>query len=197
MKNLMMLGALAVFTVWGVGQLAPNTPGYASVMQAVGATPTTQVVQNQTNFHRSNTKDSDIHWTQMPCRDSRNGEYYESEILSREEVLYELQAVGFQGQMLEDFAAISLAESGRQVSCIADEHLVDAKWDVSYGVWAIRALKEQQGTGQCRDIERLRKNDFHDQTVCAWEISGQGKTFQPWSVTHSNRGKPYLQYLGK
>lgn len=198
MKHLIGLFAVSLGLVWLVSNVVPGVPSYGSVLKTIVSQPqVVEVVQNQTTFSRSSTKDSNIHWTQMPCKDSRTNEYYESEILSRDEVIFELKSVGFSGDMVEQFAAISLAESGRQVSCVADEHLVDATWDVSYGVWAIRAVKAQQGTGQCRDIERLKKNDFHDQTICAFEISNQGRTFQPWSVTHSNRGKPYLKYLGQ
>jgi hypothetical protein len=185
--------------ILGVGQFTGEGVSYTTAYRAMSAAveQPAEAKQPTPQFSRGSTKDAKVPWYKLPCRDSRNGEYYESEILSRDEVLHELRLVGFQGKMVEDFAAISLAESGRQVSCIADENLVDWKWDVSYGVWAIRAVKAEQGKGTCRDIERLKKNDFHDQTVCAFEISGQGKTFQPWSVTHAKRGKPYLKYMGQ
>lgn len=190
MKNYIMLFLLAAFVLWAVGQLDPNKPAYATVFHAFVANEPEQATEP--TFARGVTDKQG-----QPCDDERGGVEYKSEILSREEVLHELSKVGFQGQMLEDMAAITLAESGRQVSCVADEHLTDGKWDVSYGVYSIRALKAEQGKGSCRDIDRLRRNDFADQTVCAWEISGNGTTYQPWSVTHTNRGKPYLKYLGQ
>lgn len=196
----LILGAYSYSIISGIPRQDNQAYAYA-IDAATGEVVEIQTPQvtgiPQNTFTRGNTRNEPIHWTKNPCRDSRTNEYYESEMISRAEILYELKLVGFTGQMVENFAAISLAESSRQLSCVADEHLTNSTWDISYGVWAIRAVKAEQGKGTCRDIERLRKNDFHDQTVCAFEISGQGKSFQPWSVTHKKRGKPYLKYIGK
>lgn len=191
MKHLSIALVFVFAVVLGVGEFKGQGISYTTFFQAINVETPAEAAPAPL-FPRGETV-----LQGQPCDDQRGGVDYKSQILSREEVLHELQAVGFQGQMLEDFAAISLAESGRQLSCVADEHLTDAKWDISYGVWAIRALKAEQGKGTCRDIERLRKDDFKDQTICAYEISAQGTSFLPWSVTHANRGRPYLKYIGQ
>lgn len=184
MKYLFLSVCFAVLTVTGLnGVISHKMPEYITAFTAVQAA----LAQPATpTFQRGYT---DLQG--QPCDDQRGGVDYKSVILSRAEVVHELQTVGFTGQPVEQMASITLAESGRQLSCIADEHLTDWKWDVSYGAYSIRAVKAEQGTGSCRDIDRLRKNDFHDQTLCAWEISGHGKTLSPWSTFTNGRWKKY------
>lgn len=47
--------------------------------------------------------------------------------------------------------AISMAESGGSPSAQGDIALMDSTWDWSAGLWQIRGLRAQRGTGQLRD----------------------------------------------
>jgi len=132
-------------------------------------------------FTRSSTKDSPISWTSMPCRNNQTGAYYESEILSFEEVEYNLQVVGFTPENAHIMAAIAHKESGHQLECIGDESLITGKWTYSYGIFQIRGLNAETGKGTCRDIEVL-VGDIRKQAQCAFEISGGGTNFRPWSM---------------
>jgi len=116
----------------------------------------------------------------QPCRNSQGG-VYESDILSREEIEYNLRAVGFTPEQSRVMQAIAKAESGHQLNCFGDESLVTSKWNFSYGVFQIRGLKAETGRGTCRDVERLRLS-IVEQSKCAYEISGGGKNFRPWSM---------------
>lgn len=127
----------------------------------------------------------------QPCDDQRGGVDYSSEIVSREEMIYELTRVGFTGDRLTQMLGISLAEGGRQTNCIADENLTTSKWDYSVGIYSIRTLKADYGTGSCRDLARLKGN-VREQTICAWEISGQGKSLQPWSTFTNGKWRSYV-----
>ena len=199
MKNLLMLGALAVFTVRGVGQLAPNTPGYASVMQAVGATPTTQVVQNQTTFARSTHENQN-----SICINNRTREHYKGELVGRDEVIHELSK-HFTGDQIEIMSAITISEGQRDLNCIGDEveylngrRLYGAKtadgrtWGASLGLFQIRTIQEDNTPGSCRNDATIMAS-IQEQVRCAKEIyNSQG--YRAWSQ-YSNGN--YKKHLGK
>ena len=140
------------------------------------------------------------------CRpDFNKGAHYESETVGKPELLHRFRVLGIPESAHDTMAAIAMAESIRgQISCHGDDYAPyymqrasnGQTWTYSIGLFQIRLIKEQTGTGQCRDEVRLKDN-VDQQILCAWELSGNGKSWSPWSVTHSNRGYPYRNWLGK
>jgi hypothetical protein len=70
--------------------------------------------------------------------------------------------------------------------------LQDAKWGPSIGLWQIRSLKAESGTGSPRDATRLKDPRFNAQAMRA--ISGGGDSFTPWT-TYKNGD--YKKQIGK
>ena len=146
----------------------------------------------------------------QPCFNDHTKEHYESELISKSETAHYLLLAGATVEQADVLAAISRAESGSQLNCFGDDSdkyygqpVLDINnrptgkhWGESYGLYQIRTIIEDSNTGSCRDIERLRLN-IAEQSACAYEISRSGTNFGAWSVTHANRGKPYLKYIGK
>ncbi len=140
------------------------------------------------------------------CRpDFNKSAHYESETISKDELLYRFNKLGIPAEVHDMMASIAMAESIRgQISCHGDDYAPyymqkapnGQTFTYSIGLFQIRLIKEQTGTGQCRDEVRLKDN-VDQQILCAWELSGNGKSWSPWSVTHANRGYPYKNWLGK
>ena len=140
------------------------------------------------------------------CRpDFNKGAHYESETISKDELLYRFTKLGIPNQYHNTMAAIAMSESIRgQIFCHGDDYapfyMAKASngqtYSYSIGLFQIRLIVEQTGTGQCRDETRLKGN-IDQQIICAWEISGNGKNWSPWSVTHAKRGRPYLNWIDK
>jgi hypothetical protein len=86
--------------------------------------------------------------------------------------------------------AVALAESGGRTDAMGDVGLEDAKWGPSVGVWQIRSLKAQSGTGQDRDATRLTDPAFNAKAMA--DISGAGKNFGAWSTYTSGAYKKHL-----
>lgn len=86
--------------------------------------------------------------------------------------------------------AIALAESGGRTDAQGDVGLEDATWGPSVGLWQIRSLKAQSGTGQDRDATRLTDPAFNAKAMA--HISGAGKNFGPWSTYKSGAYKKHL-----
>lgn len=136
----------------------------------------------------------------QPCFNIHTREHYTSELISKDETAHNLLAVGATVQQADILSAISHAESGSQINCWGDD---DAKyygkptddgrhWGESYGLFQIRTIIEAQGTGECRDIDRLRLN-IVEQSKCAMELSNGGTKFSPtWSMYTNGRYKPWL-----
>lgn len=89
-------------------------------------------------------------------------------------------------------AAIAAGESGLRTDAIGDTKLTDGTWGPSVGLMQVRTLKADTGTGRTRDITKLR--DPLQNMVAAYEISGHGRDFTPWTVYTSGR---YRQFLGQ
>lgn len=102
---------------------------------------------------------------------------------------YAYQA-GFRGQALVTAVAIALAESGGKVNAIGDQHLANNKWGWSIGLWQIRSLIADRGTGRARDATRLRDPAFNARA--AFEISNGGTNWTPWTVYKTGAYKRYL-----
>jgi len=88
--------------------------------------------------------------------------------------------------------AIAMGESGGRTDAMGDVGLQDSKWGPSIGLWQVRSVKAQSGTGQTRDATRLTDPAFNAQAMVA--ISGGGKNWQPWTVYTKGI---YKQYLSK
>lgn len=79
--------------------------------------------------------------------------------------------------------AIAYAESGWNPDAIGDTSLEDGTWGPSVGLWQIRSMKAESGTGQDRDETRLTDPAFNAQAMA--QISGQGSNFHAWT-TYNN-----------
>jgi len=76
---------------------------------------------------------------------------------------------------------IALAESGGRVDELGDVGLEDRTWGPSYGLWQVRTLKAQTGSGSARDISTLAAGDVA-QARAAYQISAGGTDFRPWTA---------------
>lgn len=88
-------------------------------------------------------------------------------------------------------AAIALGESGGDPDAIGDKSLVSQKWGPSVGLWQIRSLNAELGTGGTRDQSRLRDPDFNARSMVAI-YRAAGSKFTPWSVFTSGRYREHL-----
>lgn len=93
-------------------------------------------------------------------------------------------------------AAVALAESGGNPDAIGDESLQTSKWGPSVGLWQIRSLKAERGTGGTRDETRLRDPEFNAQSMVAI-YRDAGSKFTPWSVFTSGRYRDHLNDVTK
>ena len=75
-------------------------------------------------------------------------------------------------------------------SAIGDVDLEDDKWGPSVGLWQVRSLRADTGTGRSRDIERLGDPAFNAQAM--FLISNGGANWTPWSVWKNGR---YLTHI--
>lgn len=87
-------------------------------------------------------------------------------------------------------AAVALAESGGNPDAVGDVGIQTDKWGPSIGLWQIRSLKADHGTGRTRDASRLADPTFNARSMA--EISGAGSNWRPWSVFVSGRYRQYL-----
>jgi len=87
--------------------------------------------------------------------------------------------------------AIAKAESGWRTDAMGDTTLTTSTWGPSVGLWQVRSLKAETGTGRTRDASRLTDPAFNARSMVA--ISGGGQNWKPWSVFTSGA---YRKYLG-
>lgn len=87
--------------------------------------------------------------------------------------------------------AIALAESSGRTDAVGDEHLTDSTWGPSIGLWQVRSLRAEDGSGAARDATRLTDPQFNARA--AYQISSGGGTWRPWSM-YTNGG--YRRHLG-
>lgn len=88
--------------------------------------------------------------------------------------------------------AVALPESGLNPTILGDENLEDEKYGPSVGLWQIRSLRAQLGTGGERDALRLVEPAFNAKSMAS--ISKGGSDFSPWTCF---RNGDYLMYLGR
>lgn len=99
---------------------------------------------------------------------------------------------GFDPASAVIISAIGMAESGLVTDKIGDRSLQDGYWGPSVGLFQIRSVKSQTGTGGDRDINRL--SDPLQNAISAFNISHKGKDFSDW--TAYNNGA-FRQFLGQ
>lgn len=92
-----------------------------------------------------------------------------------------LIAAGFPPAAATTMTQIAGAESGYDDSVLGDTGLQTNTWGPSFGLFQIRTLKSDTGRGTDRDISRLA-GSIGEQAEAAYDISGGGKDFSPWSV---------------
>lgn len=103
---------------------------------------------------------------------------------------------GFRGEKLAEAAAIAKAESGLNTEAVGDVALAGRKaangktWGPSVGLWQIRTLVEDSGTGSDRDRKTLV--DPGRQARGAYNISSGGTNWKPWSVFTSGAFQRHL-----
>ena len=98
---------------------------------------------------------------------------------------------GFSPDKARLMTAIAQAESARNPGAVGDVALENAKWGPSVGLFQVRTLKAETGTGSDRDIQRLLNNPA-EQVKAALNISADGNNLRPWSTFTSGA---YLKFL--
>jgi hypothetical protein len=85
--------------------------------------------------------------------------------------------------------AIALAESGGSPSAQGDTGLMTSVWDWSAGLWQIRGLRAERGTGGLRDS--VANQDVNSNAAAMTVISSGCTDWTPWSTYNSGA---YLQF---
>lgn len=102
-------------------------------------------------------------------------------------------AAGFRGDALVNIVAIGHRESGWDDNVQGDIGLMGNGWGPSVGVFQIRTLTADSGTGSDRDLQALvpgatpgvshsGQGNLPRQAAAAWAISGGGADFSAWST---------------
>ncbi|MEN8672574.1 hypothetical protein [Nocardioides sp.] len=86
--------------------------------------------------------------------------------------------------------AIAISESGLNPNAEGDTTIQTSVWGPSIGLWQIRSLKADYGTGRTRDASRLKDPAFNARSM--FEISNGGTYWGPWSVYTSGAYKANL-----
>jgi hypothetical protein len=113
--------------------------------------------------------------------------------LSASQIYTLLLQGGFTPDKARLMTAIAQAESSRNPGAIGDVALQNGTWGPSVGLFQIRTLKSETGTGSDRDIQRLLNNPA-EQVRAALKISNGGSNLRPWS-TYTNGS--YLKFLNE
>ncbi len=98
---------------------------------------------------------------------------------------------GFDPQQARMMTAIAQAESARNPGAVGDVALQTGTWGPSVGLFQIRTLKAETGTGSDRDIQRLMNNPA-EQVKAALNISGGGSNYRPWSTYTNGAYRKFL-----
>lgn len=109
------------------------------------------------------------------------------------QIYQSLTDAGFTGGQAVVMTAISLAESGGDDTELGDVGLENNTWGPSYGLFQVRTLRSETGSGGDRDVTWLSTSDAN-QAAAAYEISNKGNNFAPWTTYTSGA---YQQFLGQ
>ncbi|HEV2780934.1 MAG TPA: D-alanyl-D-alanine carboxypeptidase family protein [Actinophytocola sp.] len=110
--------------------------------------------------------------------------------LSAREIAEHAYAAGFRGQALTTAVAVALAESGGNPKARGDTTITDGTWGPSIGLWQIRSLRSDYGTGDERDAKA--NLDPATNARHAWSISDHGTNWTPWSAYTNGSYRRYL-----
>lgn len=105
--------------------------------------------------------------------------------LSAAEIARVALDAGFKGDAAVKAVAVAIGESGGDTAARGDTTIQTGKWGPSIGLWQIRSLNSQRGTGGTRD-EEANLDPFVNARH-AFEISNGGQNWQPWSVFTSGK----------
>lgn len=97
---------------------------------------------------------------------------------------------GFRGNDLTTAVAVALAESGGRPDAIGDTTLQNGTWGPSVGLFQIRSLHEQKGTGGVRD--QAANLDPATNVRHAREIASTDRGWRHWSVVLHGTYKAHL-----
>jgi hypothetical protein len=86
--------------------------------------------------------------------------------------------------------AIARAESGWRSDAVNPADAAPPKWGPSIGLWQVRSLAADRGTGRARDETRLRDPYFNARS--AFSISGGGRDWSPWTVWRTGAYRAHL-----
>lgn len=86
--------------------------------------------------------------------------------------------------------AVAQGESGFDPSAKGDTGIEDETWGPSVGLWQVRSLKAQRGTGGVRDEVALTDPAHNARSM--GEISATGRNFTAWTVYRSGKYRQYV-----
>lgn len=112
--------------------------------------------------------------------------------LSIEQVARVALNSGWSGEAAAIATAIAMAESGGRTDARGDTTITTGTWGPSIGLWQIRSLNAQRGSGGQRD--ELANTDPNVNGRHAFQISNSGSNWRPWSVYSSGA---YRAHLGR
>lgn len=101
------------------------------------------------------------------------------------------RSAGFSAASAVIATAVALGESGGDPADIGDRALENATWGPSVGLWQVRTLKSDTGTGRTRDIAALTGN-VTAQARAAYEISSGGTSWNPWTVYKTGKYQEFM-----
>lgn len=101
------------------------------------------------------------------------------------------KGAGFTGEDLVTAVAIAIGESGGRTDAKGDVTLQTEKWGPSIGLWQIRSLHAEKGTGGRRD-ELANYDPGHNAATAYALYKGRGYGFADWSVYNSGAYKGHL-----
>lgn len=106
--------------------------------------------------------------------------FAEGDVLTPAQIAKIARQAGFTGEALVTAVAVGLAESRGRAGAIGDTTLQTGKWGPSVGIWQVRSLNAERGRGSTRD--QMANLDPISNAKNAFQISGGGRNFKPWSV---------------
>ncbi|WP_375490355.1 hypothetical protein [uncultured Jatrophihabitans sp.] len=86
--------------------------------------------------------------------------------------------------------AISMAESGGSPAAQGDIALMNSTWDWSAGLWQIRGLRSERGTGALRDS--VANQDAAKNAAAMYVISSGCTSWGPWSTYNNGAYERFL-----
>src|SRR5437867_948376 len=119
-----------------------------------------------------------------------------SEVLTQAQVQELCHHAGFTDINAKIASAIAMVEApgkggGADPDLIGDQELANSVWGFSYGLFQIRSLRADKGTGRYRDEDHLPDSTFNCQS--AYVIWSQTGDFSSWTTYMTGQYKAYLQ----